>query len=208
MKLSEPYWAITEGLPGLDFNREFIDPGTDETFPEGAVGIRVDGAFWAVAALPWKYRDMPLSAIVRELWPQYADQAELCPDGGSAEQKLYFAREGQKHAERLNKHLQDELHKARDEIARMKIRKPDYRPRQLTRVEGLNNYFVRQYEHLLIAMAHENQLREDKPGICKVCGLYGTDRIHMQHYIDLNKAGYEPDVASLPMLPNAESEDE
>ena len=70
----EPYWfhpyERNKPFPGLDFNRELVPPGTFSKYPEGAVGIRVDDDFWAMAALPWKYADTPLFRIVKELWPE------------------------------------------------------------------------------------------------------------------------------------------
>jgi hypothetical protein len=87
--LKEPYWCHAydpkSHFPGLDFNREIVMPGTNETFPDGAVGIRVDDDFWEVAALPWKYRDTPLEEIVGELWPEYvAEGATFEPDSDAA----------------------------------------------------------------------------------------------------------------------------
>lgn len=55
--------------PFDDFSKEIVEPGTNETFPNGAVGIRVDDDFWAVAALPYEYKDTPIEEIVAEYWP-------------------------------------------------------------------------------------------------------------------------------------------
>jgi hypothetical protein len=85
----KPYFVITEGLPGLDFNREIFEPGTNENFPDGVVGIRVDDDFWAVAALPFSYVDKPLAELVAEFWAPYVSEATLCPDSGSVEQRIY-----------------------------------------------------------------------------------------------------------------------
>jgi hypothetical protein len=90
-EIVSPYFVSTE-VPDIDFNREIVPPETNKTFPDGAIGIRTDGDFWAVAALPYKYLDVPLAEIVKALWPQYADEAELCPDSGTPEQEAYFAR--------------------------------------------------------------------------------------------------------------------
>lgn len=65
--IQPPYFVTRDGLPGLDFNREIIKPGENAHFPDGAVGVRADGDFWAVAALPYKYLDVPLSEIVAAL---------------------------------------------------------------------------------------------------------------------------------------------
>lgn len=83
-RLQEPYFATApdvvdkDGYTGFsvgrDFNREIVEPGTNETFPDGAVGIRVDDDFWTVGALPLKdYRTMPLPQIVSIFWPEVTD---------------------------------------------------------------------------------------------------------------------------------------
>jgi hypothetical protein len=66
-------YSWTENIPTLDFNREMFAPGQNEKFPEGVVGIRTDDDFWSVAALPWKFQDLPLDVIVSTLWPRAAD---------------------------------------------------------------------------------------------------------------------------------------
>lgn len=81
--LKSPYWALPDDKgpwPGLDFNREIVTPGTNDTFPDGALGIRVDDDFWAVAALPLSWKDQPLADIVASLWPSRAPRAEYGPD--------------------------------------------------------------------------------------------------------------------------------
>ena len=67
---AEPYWvAPADDLPSHDFNRELLEPGRLETFWAGAVSIRVDDDFWAVAVLPWSYHEKSCEEIVREIWP-------------------------------------------------------------------------------------------------------------------------------------------
>lgn len=82
--LGEPYWAVDEDDSLLqiysDFNRELVPPGINETFPEGAVGVRVDDDFWTAAALPWSWADVPIEEIVRRLWPSKLDDARFEPD--------------------------------------------------------------------------------------------------------------------------------
>ena len=56
-----------------DFNREIIEPNINETYPEGAVGIRTDDDFWQVAALPLKFRELTIQEIVPILWPDIKD---------------------------------------------------------------------------------------------------------------------------------------
>lgn len=73
-KLRTPYWAAPEDdLPFDDFNKETVEPGTNETFPDGATGIRADDDFWQVAALPYEYRALDTATIVSILWPGIKD---------------------------------------------------------------------------------------------------------------------------------------
>lgn len=72
-------WNVGTGLPCHDFNREFIEPGTNEEFPEGALGIRVDDDFWLVARLPYEYRVLSIEDLVEVLWPDITD-ATFNPD--------------------------------------------------------------------------------------------------------------------------------
>ena len=79
--LAEPYWVTTEPFPYRDFCREIVPPdGRNPVFPDGAVGIRVDDDFWAVAALPWECRFYSVQEIVAALWPDIVDP-RFCPDG-------------------------------------------------------------------------------------------------------------------------------
>lgn len=72
MNLQKPYWvAPLNELPSWDFNREIVMPGENKNFPDGAVGVRADDDFWAVAALPLAdYINRPIEEIVAELWPE------------------------------------------------------------------------------------------------------------------------------------------
>lgn len=83
MHLKSPYWftdSTKHPLPGHDFNREIVEPGTNETFPDGAIGIRVDGDFWEVAALPLEeFRNTTIEKLVEMLWPDITD-ATFEPD--------------------------------------------------------------------------------------------------------------------------------
>lgn len=196
-KIQPPYFFHEKDLPGIDFNRELVEPGEHEGFPDGAVGIRADGDFWTVAALPYALKDVPLTEIVKQLWPQYADEAKLCPDHGTVEQSVYFANQFALSEKHKNKFLEKRLRTAEKELDRLRADRPDLREHHESRKRAESSYFIRQYEHLLIAMAHEDQPREDAKGICKVCGLYGSSRVHMKHYIDLHNAGYKPDVKHL-----------
>jgi hypothetical protein len=81
--LRDPYGVDWFDIPFTDFNREIIQPGELDTFPDGAIGIRVDGDFWAVGALPLSFIDTPLKDIVAVVWPQFADEATYGPDVGA-----------------------------------------------------------------------------------------------------------------------------
>jgi hypothetical protein len=196
-EIQPPYFFHEKDLPGIDFNREIVEPGQHETFPHGAIGIRADGDFWTVAALPYSLKEMPLADIVRQLWPQYADKAHLCPDHGTVEQKVYFANQWARSEKLKSEHLEKALTTANKELSRLRTERPRLHEHQESRKRAESSYFIRQYEHLLIAMAHENQPRDDAKGICKVCGLYGSDRVHSKHYLDLHAAGYAPDTKHL-----------
>lgn len=76
----KPYWVIRKNLPSYDFNREIIEPGIHKTFPDGVVGVRVDDDFWAVAALPYRFVDLPLPDIVKTIWPDLVEKARYEPD--------------------------------------------------------------------------------------------------------------------------------
>jgi len=195
--LQPPYFAHTEGLPGIDFSREILKPGECEDFPDGALGIRVDDDFWSVAALPLKYADVPLADIVKNLWPQYADEATLCPDHGTAEQRVYQAEGWAKSVESMNSHLNKEVRRLCNELARLRSPRPGLGERIVNRHRAESDYFVRQYEHLLVAVAHPSEPMERRGGVCARCGLSISDRVHMKHYIDLHDAGYEPSMKHL-----------
>lgn len=86
--LKKPFWAADGDLPGWDFCREIVKPTlTNEMFPRGVLGLRVDDDFWAVAALPVKYIDWKLKDIVANLWPR-ALMATFHPDSGTIEQDV------------------------------------------------------------------------------------------------------------------------
>lgn len=85
-ELVKPYCAIDDDpenkdhWPGNDFTRQLIAPGTSDEWPDGAIGIYIDGNFWAVAALPWSWLDRPLPEVVKSLWPSKFTDAEFCDD--------------------------------------------------------------------------------------------------------------------------------
>ena len=64
-----------------DFNRQIVEPGEDENFPDGALGIYVDDDYYAVAALPYKYKALSCAEIVASLWPEI-ENPTILPDHG------------------------------------------------------------------------------------------------------------------------------
>jgi hypothetical protein len=194
-KLEAPYWMARDALPGLDFNRQIVEPGTNETFPDGAIGVYVDDDFYCVAALPYEaYREVGIETIVAEFWPGYVTEATYAPDSGTIEQRLHFleieAAANKKRAEEA----EEALSALRSDHERLKAGRTDLTPRNRTRMEHLSGYFIEQYEHLLTATAHEHEPLADKPGICSACGLYGSDRVHQQQWIDKRAQGHAPDM--------------
>lgn len=81
-EFKQPYYVTpADELPFHDFNREIVAPGQIDEFPDGAIGIRVDDDFWAVAALPYaEYADKSIQQIVQELWPSIFPTAEFNKD--------------------------------------------------------------------------------------------------------------------------------
>ena len=73
------YYVITKELPSHDFNKEIIAPGLLKQWPEGVLGIRVDDNFWAVAALPYEFKNISIKNIVKTLWPNILNP-RLNPD--------------------------------------------------------------------------------------------------------------------------------
>jgi hypothetical protein len=192
-QLEGGYWVTETGLPGLDFCRQIVPPGTEPSFPQGCVAVRVDDDFWCVAALPYQqYRDRGIREIVAELWPDYAEQgATYAPDSGTTEQRIYQL-EQQVEAQRAESEwLQDKLRKVHDELRRHQRGPTGVATRSPTRLEMEKNYFVRQYEVLLRATAHAGQARPEPElaGVCRHCGLLLSDRVHSAKWIELRAAG-------------------
>lgn len=73
--------------PGdLIINREIIEPGTNGTFLNGAVGFRFDEDFFAFAALPFRFRKIPVEKVMSILFPDRpVSEYEFLPDSGSPE---------------------------------------------------------------------------------------------------------------------------
>jgi hypothetical protein len=65
----------------------------------------------------------------------------------------------------------------------------EFHPSRKSKESG---YFIRQYTHLLTAVAHEFESRPSpESGICRACGLLSTHAVHSKHYIDAHLRGYE-----------------
>lgn len=198
--LERPYYVHLTDLPGIDFNREIIAPGS-EYFPDGAVGIRVDDDFWSVAALPYSYLDTPLEEIVKNFWPEHAEAATYAPDHGTVEQELYFLHRTVEICERQNRDLNRELREREDEVQRLRRGRPDLRRRHDDQLKARNDYFIRQYVQLLTATAHKAEPRADAKGLCRVCGLYVNHGVHQSKYIALREKGVDPYLKSILEYP-------
>lgn len=51
-----------------DFTREMYGPGEHDKYPDGVIFIRTDDNFFIDAAIPWKFKDVPIIPIVYTLW--------------------------------------------------------------------------------------------------------------------------------------------
>jgi hypothetical protein len=204
--LVPPYFYEPDGLPGLDFNREFVQPGEQAGFPDGVIGIRVDDDFWCVAAIPLSYADVPLIDIVRILWPDYAADAQVCPDHGTMEQQVYQAEQWAKSQEAKLRHLNKALREAQDEIDRLRPERPILRRGLMSRKKASDSYFVRQYEQLLTATAHEFVKGDDPKtaAICVACGLLHSHRVHSKHWLQKRAEGVDPHFRLAMEFPDAD----
>lgn len=70
------YW-VSSRVPCFDFNKEIVIPGVSETYPEGAVGIRTDDNFFAVAVIPYEYRDTSVQDIVEVLFSDRYEEEDV-----------------------------------------------------------------------------------------------------------------------------------
>ena len=91
------YYTESKELPSHDFNFDIIEPvvsGKTEVCRQnqynntGAVGIRVDDDFLAVATLPYKFKDLTIEQIVAILWSDI-EEPNFKPAHGSKEQADY-----------------------------------------------------------------------------------------------------------------------
>jgi hypothetical protein len=83
MPLELPYGVMPddEEMPFSDFNKEILAPGLLLEYPDGAIGVRVDGDFYSIASLPYdKYLNVPIQDIVKEFWPSKFDGADFGED--------------------------------------------------------------------------------------------------------------------------------
>ena len=195
------FWTKSTGLPGFDFNRHVIEPGDKEAYPGGAIAIYVDGDFWCVGVLPFEdYKDKSIQDIVAEVWPDHVEQATYAPDHGTLEQEVHFANLKVENAETLLKYSRNEVLLLREQLARLEVGRSDIAPRRVSEVEFFHSYFSLQYEHLLTAMAHKAQPKEDYKGVCSVCNLLVTNRVHSKVYLKKHQNGYLPDVPFIGTL--------
>ncbi|WP_315921988.1 hypothetical protein [Mesorhizobium sp. SP-1A] len=72
---------VWKDVPFTDFNRQIVEPGTNPDFPSGALGIYSDDDFYAVASLPYRFKDLSCAEIVATLWPEIENPVIL-PDHG------------------------------------------------------------------------------------------------------------------------------
>lgn len=184
------YYFVDSGLPGIDFNREIIKPGQAEDYPDGALAIRADDDFWIVAVLPIQYKSWPLEKIVETLWPEYAKDAKYTPDADTPERAIYEANCYGASERRRAEWLEKDNSRLRDENERLRTQRPAPRERYSARAYASNNYFIRQYEHLLAATAHAFSPRpEDRlKGVCIECGMGSSERVHHPNWIARRQA--------------------
>lgn len=79
-------WFIDYTCPYTDYCREIVEPGNiNKSYPNGAVGIRVDDDFWAIAAIPYKFKELTCEEICIVLFPNTKNPVYLA-DSGSIEQ--------------------------------------------------------------------------------------------------------------------------
>lgn len=209
--LQKPYWAAEDNLPGTDFCREMCPPGSNENFPEGAVGIYVDDDFWSVAALPWSYKDTPLQDIVAELWPDYMPGAEFRADHDTIEAAIEHAADIASDLYRHERDLNSILSKLTNLLDEAK-RQPKTLSHIPTMTQRLRHaeYFTRRWTHTVIAFAHEVDYYEEESrrSICKRCNLIGTHAVHEKRFIKKHNAGFDPDIDWMNWIPGVEEASE
>jgi len=79
----EYYALVTKQIgPFTDFNRDVIEPNTNDEVPDGVVMVRNDDDFWIIANLPYNlYKGKTIQEIVAEFWPDVKDP-QFHPDSG------------------------------------------------------------------------------------------------------------------------------
>lgn len=73
-------WWFDPKHPFWDFTKCIVDPGTNESYPEGAIGVRGDDNFWSIAVFPDKFKPLTIQEIVTIVWPDKLDKAEFLED--------------------------------------------------------------------------------------------------------------------------------
>ena len=133
--------------------------------------------------------------------PEYLAEASFEPDSGSVEQEIKFAHDYAEGEKAKSEWMWKRLQEVERELDRLRAGRLDLHERHPKRRKFIDNYFIRQYEHLLVAMAHHAVPRADeKKGICAVCGLYVSDRVHQMKFIKRHNDGYEPRIVHLAGL--------
>jgi len=59
-------------------NKEVVHPGVNEDYPDGVVGVRDDDNFWAIAVIPYEFKNLAIEEIASVFWPH--ERLEFGPD--------------------------------------------------------------------------------------------------------------------------------
>lgn len=83
-------WWVSQ--PGdYIFNREIVEPKTNPSYLNGAMGIRFDDDFWVCAVLPYEFRNLSIQTLVAILYPDIEhEECHFLPDHGSDEMQAYM----------------------------------------------------------------------------------------------------------------------
>ncbi len=190
-QIEPPYGNVDRDLPGLDFNRDIIDPGINDDHPNGVMLVRADDDFWVVGVFPYHFKDVDFRRIIEEFWPEYADRITVCPDSGSLEQEVYSYKRQCESLRRTEEHLNEDNTRLRKENARLRTARPTMvSGGTRTRHRWESDYFIKQYENLVTVFAHEGEAKEEpEVGVCRHCGLLLSDRVHSERFIARRAAG-------------------
>jgi hypothetical protein len=154
--------------------------------------LRVDDDFWTVAVLPFSLARIPLEDVVADLWPGLAEEASYLPDSGSVEQRIHYAHLRADDERKANLALHEEVADLRRQLYSLRRGRLDLVEFNPTRKSAESGYFIRRWQHLVTATAHEFAPRADpaEAAVCERCGLLQTEPVHSRHYIALHERGY------------------